>query len=245
MAPEVIVMGIIGIIVLAAIITGVTLKIDKGVVSVEPKGKGPRKRQNPHAICGHVKDVIKVFRDRDDYKDRIAEIEHRCLPKEIMQASEDAIERIMALLTGYYLSLLKNLGIAAQDDVASTDQFRSYTIILEALRPYLIQECRRMMHENGWLKKEADGVFDTYVKQKVADFITSFTRLLNDYYIIETPTRIQVFEHNRSKLHDNGGIAEIMEYTIRQFLVISRNWQKEIDAVKRKMDADMRTILGD
>lgn len=245
MTPEVITTGIIGIIVLAAIITGVTLKIDKGVVSVEPKSKAKKKKPNPHALCGHVKDVIQVFRDRDDAKDRIAEIEHRCLPKEIMQASEDAIERIMALLTGYYLSLLKNLGIAAKEDVASTAQFRSYTIILEALRPYLIQECRRMMHENGWLKKEADGVFDAYVKQKVADFITTFTRLLNDYYIIEHPTRIEVFEHNRSKLHDMGGIAEIMELTIRQFLTIARNWQKEIDAIKKRMDADMKVILGE
>lgn len=229
-------------VVLIAIAIGKNVEWHNGRFTVT---SGTPKKKNPHAICGHVKDVIQIFRDRDDAKDRISEIEHRHLPKEIMQASEDAIERVTAMLTGYYLSLLKTLGIAAKIDVANTQQFRAYVIILEALRPHMIAECRRMMHENGWIKKEQDGVFDKYVKQKVSDFLTMFTSLMNDYYIIDKPTRIELYEWNMSKVNQSGGIADIIEQTIRHFLVISKNWQKEIDAIKAKMDADMKRILGE
>lgn len=243
LTPEVIITGIIGFIVLVAIVAGRTLEIENGRVVL--RGHAEKKRRNPHLHCGHVKDVIQIFRNRDDMRDQIKCIELQYLPKEIMQNAEDAIERITSILIGNFLTLLKELKIAAKIDVANTPEFRFYTIILESIKPHLVYECRRMMHENGWIKKQSDGIFDQYVKTKTEDFITYFTSLLNDYYVLESPTRIQVYEWNKQRMGETRDIPNIIDSTVRSFLVSAINWQKEIDKLKTTMEAEMLTLLGE
>jgi hypothetical protein len=223
-------------------------------------------KKNPHAVCGNVKDVVLVFRNRDDLKDqisrirdeaklRISHITHHELPKEIMQTAEETIASIISQMESGYLTLLKEKGIAAKSDLVTTEQFKLYRIILKAIQPQLVIEARRMMKENGWVKKERDNRFDSYVEEKADGFLKSMTGLLNNYYVIEKPTRTELYDFNMSKALAPHGWRSQICFTIRQFLVITKNWDKEIDKaeeecaekiepLQRRMDEEMKSILG-
>jgi len=233
-----------------------------GVVpAIPPSGK----QGNPHITCPNLKDVIIVFRNRDDLKDHIARIKEESrakvtrietheLPKEIMQSAEDTIARVIGMMESGYLTLLKEQGIA-KSEVAATEQFKLYRIIVKAIQPHLILESRRMMKENGWIKKETDGTFNTYVSRKTEDFLSTVTDLLNDYYVIEAPTRSELYSFMMTKVRQPNGILETVAETIRGFLVIAKNWRKEIEKIntetdeqveilQRRMEKEMSEILG-
>jgi len=153
-----------------------------------------------------------------------------------------------------YLTLLKEQGIA-KSEVAATEQFKLYRIIVKAIQPHLILESRRMMKENGWIKKETDGTFNTYVSRKTEDFLSTVTDLLNDYYVIEAPTRSELYSFMMTKVRQPNGILETVAETIRGFLVIAKNWRKEIEKIntetdeqveilQRRMEKEMSEILG-
>lgn len=241
--------SLLGILITASaaiIITSIAVTFNKTVsftkegVIVNGDGK---KRPGVHARCGYVKDVVVVFRNRDDYRERIAEIKYRHLPKEIMDNAEDAVQRVTGMMESIYLALLKEQGITSKRELAATQHFKSYRVILRAIQPHLLSECRRMMNENGWIKKEQDGVFDEYVKRKVSDFISFTTSLLNDYYMLDTPSRTELYDHNMRHMREEHGIVSIMEDTIKGFLKISHVWQREIDAIQKKMDDEMNSLL--
>jgi len=166
------------------------------------------------------------------------------MPKEIMQTAEDSVEKCLGIMESDYLSLLKTLSLADKNDVASLQEFKNYRVILRAISPKLVSECRRMMNENGWIKKEQDGMFDNYVRNKSDDFVQYVTKLLDDYYLISRPTRVELFDHNMSRLKTHGGVYECIENTIRQFLIIDKNWQKEIDLLQAVMDKEMNDLIG-
>jgi len=202
-----------------------------------------KKKPGVHARCGYVKDVVIVFRNRDDYRAQISEIKYRHLPKEIMDSAEDAIQRITGMMESLYLALLKEQGITSKRELAATQHFKSYRVVLRAIQPHLLAECRRMMNENGWIKKEQDGTFDAYTKRKITDFMAFMTSLLSDYYMLETPSRTELYDYNMKYARSENGLVSVMEDTIKGFLRISKMWQREIDAIQKKMDDEMNSLL--
>ena len=239
-------LGILAIAAAAIIITIIAVIYNKTVSftkdGVVVNGDGQRKPSR-HSRCNNLKDVVICFRNRDDYREKMSEIKYRHMPKEIMDSAEDAVERVVSMMESLYLSLLKEQGVTSKKELAGTQHFRSYRVILRAIQPQLLTECRRMMNENGWIKKEQDGTFDEYVNRKTADFMGYMTNLLNEYYLLDSPSRTELYDHNMKHAWNERGLVSTIQDTIKGFLKISKVWQKEIDAIQKKMDDEMNSLL--
>lgn len=227
------------IVLIVAIVTG--RRISYGDLKVGE----PINDKNPHSKCKHRVDLVHFITTRDDYQEAIYEITHRKLPAEIMNHGEDIIDRLTTMLESQYLRLLKEKGIASKSEVATTPQFKEYQVVLGLVRYHMVSEVRRMMRENGFIRKEETGQWENYVQQKMRDMIDYFTKLLNMYYYIDTPTRTEVYDYNQKLLAEHGHDSFMgqLEYGIRQLLVITKSWYKDVNELKQLMKAQSEELL--
>lgn len=242
MLTIILVSGGVAILILVAVITGRRVAVTRDGFEV---GERSKDNGNPHSKCKHRVDLVQFITDRDDYQEAIYEITHRKLPAEIMNHGEDIIDRLTTMLESQYLRLLKEKGIASKSEVATTPQFKEYQVVLGLVRYHMVSEVRRMMRENGFIRKEETGQWENYVQQKMRDMIDYFTKLLNMYYYIDTPTRTEVYDYNQKLLAEHGHDSFMgqLEYGIRQLLVITKSWYKDVNELKQLMKAQSEELL--
>jgi hypothetical protein len=99
-----------------------------------------------------------------------------------------------------------------------------------------------MMRENGWEEKEANGTFHAYLDKKSEDFVCLIIALLNDYYIIKTPSMTELYDVLMLKIREPHGVIDSLKCLINGFLISSKNTTKKIKDIKEDNVAKIEAI---
>jgi hypothetical protein len=210
-------------------------------------------REKRKAYCGvPVKDVVVHFskmqecrdlidRIKLEEKDTVNELKQVKLPREIMQDAVDFTEKLSGMLESVYLFLLKSTGMD-KVSLTSAEQFKFFRLVVKAMQPQIITEFRRMMRENGWEEKEANGTFHAYLDKKSEDFVCLIIALLNDYYIIKTPSMTELYDVLMLKIREPHGVIDSLKCLINGFLISSKNTTKKIKDIKEDNVAKIEAI---
>ena len=203
-------------------------------------GSGSKKKRNPHSACGHVKDVIQVFRNRDDLRAQLNKIETYKMPRDIMRIAEKSLDEAKIYLTSHYTKLLKEKDL---DSIHQAKVLKLYDTMLCSLDTLVLDECRRMMHENSWAVKERIGEWNTYAQRNIESMIQKYSNRLDDMYVIENPSREELYNYKRSEVVSV--MSDKLRKSFEEMLKIHKHWLNEIEALKSQMEIEMGALLGE
>ena len=181
-----------------------------------------------------------------DLEKEIHRQEEHYLVRDCMNDAEEAIEYIVQKLKSEFLKLLVQHHEVPKNSVTESIQAKMYGILLSSVKYPFLSETRRMVHENGFTKKEETNMWESYVNSKKEKLINLIIQSVEVNYIIRLPSKTEVYDMHTKIFNMNGldAPAQKIEDMVRNFLRHAKAKDEVVQELRNKQKEELKSIIG-
>lgn len=200
--------------------------------------KEKKKKQSPHSICPHSKDIMDIIHRTTEYYERVQGLKSSII-EEQMRYYEEVEEEVSGTLKHIFTKLIIDK-LEPNAPFMEHGDYKYYTLILRVISAEIKSYIRGCFKSNHYITYDIEAQRE-YVDKKKVILTQKITESLNDYWRGSVVARHEIYKKNKE--YEEQFEKNIEDIFNRAFL-ITRTTYERIEKVEKEYEQYVENTIG-